>query len=244
LFHQVCDDVCGPKDTYGVTRRELERMLRTLRESGYESVSIDDYVRGVTGRRVLLTFDDSRADAYRGADPVLRATRMRATMFAITDGAERRDPFHMSWSELAEAQGSGRWDVQLHAHRGHTHVDTGASKAPFYANRQPDESLEVWRGRVTRDLEEGISLLRGHVPGFAPLAFAVPFGDYGQKGSNDDAIAPAFRRVLDDQFPVWFTQDRAPARTDTHERFRFTVLASTTTAEVLAWLEAVASGSR
>ena len=104
---------------------------------------------------------------------------MFADMGAIDRGADE----YASWNELARMQRSGRWEIQLHAGRGHHNIPSApGTTGPFYANRdvRADESLEDWRERVTADLDWGERQLRRHVPGYRPLGFAPPYGAYGQ----------------------------------------------------------------
>jgi hypothetical protein len=45
-----------------------------------------------------------------------------------------------------------------------------------------------WQERVRSDIEWGQEILADHVPGYEPLGFAVPYGSYGQDGTNDERI--------------------------------------------------------
>ena len=261
LFHQVCPDVCGPEATYGVTQTELMKMLLAVQSAGYTTITIADYVRAMQGetadlpaRPLLVTFDDGRLDAYRGADDVLRAVGARATMYVMTAELNRNPAFRMLGAEVDAAFASGRWDIQLHAHGGHVRVhagvdDTGApALMPFYASRKHTagdiESFAAWKARTEDDVSTGQSLLAARIGGarYASLTFAVPFGDYGQQDTNDPAIAPAFRSFLDARFAVWFTQPSedpdfsAPSTTESHEAPRFTIYRTTTAELVYDWL--------
>jgi len=270
LFHAICPAACGPADTYGVTQQEFTRILLAAESAGYRTISIANYVKAMQGdwgtlppRPLLVTFDDGRLDGYRGADDVLRMLGERAVMYVITASADANSAFAMRWSEILSAQSSSRWDMQLHAHAGHTRVsvqepaDGGLPDAavvgPFYAWRrwQPGtpvqsahaESFAEWKVRAESDITTGSERLVAEL-GPSPersLSFAVPFGDYGQVHSNDVGIAPSLRSFLDAHFPVWFTQPHAdPDFTTTlsasHEAFRYTIVRSTTAETVYSWL--------
>jgi peptidoglycan/xylan/chitin deacetylase (PgdA/CDA1 family) len=263
LFHQVCPSECAPSDTYGVSQLELARILNMLRVAGFTSISIAAYdafhagtSRGLPTQPILLTFDDGRLDAYRGADAILAAAGARATQFIITEKPESGAAQFMSWAEIAAAQASGRWDIQLHGHHGHRRIPTSpaqgnAGLGAFYGNLAyspvlyPEgnhlETLEQWRARTEADVREGEALLAQHVPGYVPLTFALPFGDYGQFRSmtNDERIGPAQRAFLDRRFRAWFTQPSSDPDFTTrgkHEVWRYTVRFGTTAETLYAWL--------
>jgi peptidoglycan/xylan/chitin deacetylase (PgdA/CDA1 family) len=246
------------------------RILLAVRSAGYKTVTIGDYVRALHGdwsqmpsRPILVTFDDGRLDGYRGADDVLRVLGERAVTFIITARPDRNEAFFMHWSEIAAAEDSGRWDVQLHAHEGHVRIRVdpspeGATRGSFYGWRrydlatpsdggQPDrgtlESFIDWKARVESDILIGRSRLASHLGDRADRAtsFALPYGDYGQLHSNDPAIAPELRVFLDAHYAVWFTQefsdpDFTTTLSPTHEACRYTIFGSTTAEQVYAWL--------
>jgi hypothetical protein len=265
LFHQICPTACVDADTYGMTQAEFQRTMLMLKNAGYTTISSAEYVRflrnewaGLPSSPIYVTFDDGRLDAYRGADDVLRATGTKATMFVITGQAEAQNPFYMSWSEIAAAQASGRWDIQLHGGQGHSRiparvdVNGNVVELPYYANRRYDpvaypngdhlEPLDAWRTRAQQDVLKALALLKQKVPGFTQLTFAVPFGDYGQQGtSNDPAIAAENRAWFGLRFAAWFTQpsdnpDFNVTSQPTKERPRYTIKNTTTADSVYAWL--------
>jgi peptidoglycan/xylan/chitin deacetylase (PgdA/CDA1 family) len=275
LFHEVCPGVCGPASTYGISQADLMKMLLAIGSAGFTTISIDAYARAMRGqtaglpeRPILVTFDDGRLDAYRGADDVLRVLGAKATMYLITNElGKKASSYPMSTAEIETAFASGRWDMQLHAHAGHVFIEAGPSSAgaptmmPFYAARRSlpkasgaERALEPfggWKNRAAEDLAEGKALIAAYFGGYryASLTFAVPYGDYGQKATNDPAIAPDLRATLDSHFEVWFTQPPDPdftgppsGPTATHEAGRFTVQRETTVEAVYDWLARRSSG--
>ena len=152
-------------------------------------------------------------------------------------------------------QASGRWDVQEHAGEGHVTIPTGVDATgadvlkPFYAWRRYDpvrwptgdhlESYEGWKARAEGDIAQAQALLRAHVPGFQPLAFAVPFGDYGQFHNNDARIPTELAAYLKAQFGVYLVQpqDDPPFSAPTREPWRYTVRSTTTADDIYAWLK-------
>lgn len=205
------------RDGYSTSARSFARQLALLRHLGYTALSMRQWVsfrqgHGALPRKpILLTFDDGRLDSYRGADRVLAREHMRAAMFVITGQIDRRNPFYLSWQELHRMHDSGRWDIEPHAHDGHTQVTMSASgrRAPFYAARRYTrshglESLAAWEARVDTDLFTLERRFAQH--GFRPDAFAVPYSDYGQGVTNDPAIAGLLGGLLTRQFGSYFLQ--------------------------------------
>jgi peptidoglycan/xylan/chitin deacetylase (PgdA/CDA1 family) len=209
----------GPaRDGYSTSQRAFARQLALLKELGYTTISTRRWAdfragktAGLPAKPILLTFDDGRLDSYRGADAVLQRMGMRAAIFVITGPIERRSPFYLTWAELHRMQASGRWDVEPHAHDGHSEVAVSAEgkRAPFYAARrftrsEGRETLQGWEARVGGDL---FALRRRFVAqGLEPHAFAVPFGDYGQRAANDPEIPKLLSALLTRQFGSFFIQ--------------------------------------
>ena len=80
---------------------------------------------------------------------------------------------------------------------------------PFYAYRGSEEILGGWRERVFSDITWGEEQLAFRVRGYRPLAFAPPYGNYGQAGTNDQRIPRELLDRLLQSFEVVFTQDRS-----------------------------------
>ena len=230
------------EDRYSISPREFARHMLMLHDQGFQSVGMGEYVRARQGHRqglprkpILITFDDGRLDSFTGSDAVLRALGFRATMFVVTASHDDPGSFALSWPELRGMHASGVWDIQLHAAEGHSRiaVDASGRRGYFYVNREVAadgraETFKEYGARVTRDLKQGRDTLKREIPGASPLAFAFPFGSYGQNGTNDDRIPPFLRSLVGATYPaVFVTEGRAevPAREsamDAIERFEIT----------------------
>jgi peptidoglycan/xylan/chitin deacetylase (PgdA/CDA1 family) len=159
-----------------------------------------------------LTFDDGRADSWTGADAILRKLRFNAVMFVDTGRVDRCDPEYLTWPELRTVQDSGRWLLQLHAGaHGHEYIQYGRDEdqtGPFYAYKELHEKFAHWQKRVRSDIDGGKQTLADHFDGFMPLAFALPYGAYGQQGTNGDRIPADLLGWLTQEFGAVVTQDR------------------------------------
>jgi hypothetical protein len=243
----------GPaRDGYSVSRVAFARQLALLEHLGYTAISMRQWADFRAGRRaglpakpILLTFDDGRLDSYRGADRELQRMGMRAAIFVITGDIEKRNPFYLTWTELHRMQKSGRWDIEPHAYEGHRQVtiDPAGDQAPFYAARRytrsgGQESLADWEARVSDDL---FALRQQFADqGLTPHAFAVPFGDYGQWGTNDPRIQGLLTGLLTRQFGSFFLEadDNDPGFTQpgTGAAGRYELRTGTTLDALYGWL--------
>jgi peptidoglycan/xylan/chitin deacetylase (PgdA/CDA1 family) len=195
------------------------RQMALLDHAGYETIALDEFVRFVNGEQVrlpprplLLTFDGGRLDSWTGSDAILRELDLNAVVFVNVGRVEERQRAYLTWRELNRLQASGRWDVQLQSGTGGRQIQYGPAPddvGPFYAYRGAEERFHGWRERAFSDITYGEQQLAHHIEGYRPLAFAPPYGNYGQVATNDRRIP---RQLLDRlllSFEVVFTQDRS-----------------------------------
>jgi hypothetical protein len=247
VYHGIGDR----DDGYSVTRRNFAEQMAALRQMRFQAIDIRQYVRfrrglraGLPPRPILITFDDGRLDSYRGADRILARIGFRATIFVITDQVERKNPFYLTWDELHRMADSGRWDVQPHADKGHVRVayDRRGRTAPFYAVRRYThsggrEDFADYEERVTSDVFAARDALKDQ--GFEPLAFAVPYGDYGQRSGGDRRIPSFMGEFLRRLFGAVFVEDERNApdySRPTGMAARYEVHSATTADQLYMWL--------
>jgi peptidoglycan/xylan/chitin deacetylase (PgdA/CDA1 family) len=230
-------------------RAAFASQMKMLDAIGAHTISARQFAAFVAGRAslpsrpVLITFDDGRTDSWTGADDLLRRYGFRATMFVIANkpGSER---FFLSWRQLRTMAASGRWDLEEHAGAGHTlvRVDEQGTQGPYYAYRTFDprhgrETFAHWRRRVTGDISWGAAEIARHVPGFRAALFALPYGNYGQEGTNDPRIAAYLSAWLVKRFAAIFIQEHpAFATAGTQIVNRLSIHDTTTADELYAWL--------
>ena len=203
-----------------VAPKQFARDVERLRDAGYETITLATFTRFLRGqpvalppRPVLLTLDHGRRDAFNGADEVLRAHGFTAVGFLDVGRIAAGDPAYLRWSELDRLQRSGRWDMQLESGTGRFKIRYGprpGDVGPFYAYRGADEVLGGWRERVFGDISAAERQLARRIRGYRPLAFAPPYGNYGQAGTNDPEIPRLLLARLHQSFPVVFVDDRSP----------------------------------
>ncbi|HEY2161073.1 MAG TPA: polysaccharide deacetylase family protein [Solirubrobacteraceae bacterium] len=219
-------DFSNPADAnYGVDVDAFSKQMTLMKHAGYQTIALQTFIDFVHGkpvelppRPVLLTFDDARADSWTGGDGILRKLGFSAVLFVDVGRVEAHDPEYMTWAELNTAEGSGRWNLQLHSGKGHELIRYGPGPDDFgasYAYEKEGEDFDGWRGRTRSDIESAQRALAEHVGSYRPLAFAPPFGNYGQEGTNDPRIPGDLLGWLKQRYAAIFTQDRnARARPD------------------------------
>jgi peptidoglycan/xylan/chitin deacetylase (PgdA/CDA1 family) len=223
LYHGVApaSGFSHPADAeYGLDPDDFAKQMTLLKHAGYQTITLDRFGRFVRGedvrlppRPLLLTFDDGRADSWTGGDGILRELGFNAVMFVDVGAVDRGDSEYLTWTELGTVERSDRWELQLHSGEGHQQIRYGPGDddfGPYYAYREGDESFEGWRDRAFGDITWGREELTENVPGVPALAFAPPFGNYGQEGTNDERIPGTLLGWLLDRYAIVFTQDRSP----------------------------------
>ena len=203
--------------SYGIGTEDFAKQMTMIQHAGYETIDLQTFIDFVQKKPVdlpprplLLTFDDARADSWTGADGILRKLHFNAVMFVDVGRVDGGDPEYLTWQELATVQDSGRWQLQLHSGKGHTQIHYGPGSddyGPFYAYEEQGEDFDGWRDRVQSDIAWGQKTLADHISAYRPLAFAPPYGSYGQDGTNDPRIPDDLLGWLTQRYDAVFTQD-------------------------------------
>jgi peptidoglycan/xylan/chitin deacetylase (PgdA/CDA1 family) len=220
LYHGIGSesDFADPSDAeYGVDVDDFAKQMTLMEHAGYRTVGLQTFLDFVQGRKVdlparplLLTFDDARADSWTGADGILRKLGYRAVMFVDVGRVDVGDPEYLTWAELDTVAAGGRWRLELHSGQGHEQIHYGPGPddyGAFYAYKRQGEDFDGWQERTRSDIEWGQRLLAEHVPAYRPLAFAPPYGNYGQDGTNDSRIPDDLLGWLERRYDAIFTQD-------------------------------------
>ena len=251
LYHGIgtTDQFVDPADAaYAITRENFAKQMALLQHAGYHTVTLAQlsaYVSGhpeqLPSRPLLITFDDGLASSWLDGDGALKREGFTATMFVDAGRVSDHAQGYLTWDELKTMQSSGRWDIQLHAWQGHRMIRFGPGEndyGAFYAYREEHESLEGWRQRAFGDISEGASRLHKQLPAEQAVAFAPPYGNYGQEGTNDSHIPTELLSWLLDRYQIVFVQNRCIFSSPHEEQplGRFQISHSTTGGELHAEL--------
>jgi hypothetical protein len=228
MYHSI-----GGRPSYLTTSRaQFAAQMLALKLGGFHTLTIGQYAAYVHGdlrnlpeRPILITFDDGRQDAYLAANGILRGYGFHATELAVPGWVVHNPGFSVSWAELEQMHRGTTWDAEPHFGYGPEKVTvskTGAAGARFgylqYLPAVPGrpghpghpghlETFAEFRKAFTGNELYGIQQFRDHLPGFRPLATAIPGSDYGQIGTNDPLIRTYVLSWLDRHFSVVFGGD-------------------------------------
>lgn len=228
MYHSI-----GGRPSYLTTSRiQFAQQMRALKLGGFHTLTIAQYAAYVRGhaaglpaRPILLTFDDGRQDAYLAANGILRSYGFHATDLAVPGWVTGHPGFSLSWDEIARMSHGTTWNVEPHFGYGPEKVQiskTGATGARLgylqYLPAVPGrpghprhpghvETFARFRKQFTGNELWGIHQFQEHLPGFQPLATAIPGSNYGQAGTNDPLIPPYVLSWLDRHFAVVFGGD-------------------------------------
>lgn len=202
-------------DRYVVSRTHFAQQMRALRLAGFAPITttqLADYIRTGSTRPlprkpILITFDDGRTDAMLQADPILRDTGMKATMFVIGEAANGISFYYESWKHLRAYAASGRWELANHTYGLHRRFDDVKGREPVSAlvAPRPNEPIASFEARIGADLARNQLMLRER-GGVVSAAFSYPYGDWGQHARKRGIVA-ALQRALRKHVQVAFDQD-------------------------------------
>lgn len=218
--------VSGPPTSLSISRKLFVEQMTALKVGGFHPISMAQYLaftqghyQGLPPRPILLTFDDGRLDAYRSALSVIKGLHFHAVDIVVPGWVTSNHRFSQDWPEMQQLESSGRWDIESHFGYGHEWVRInkagrlgGAFADLQYLPRSHGkpgrlETFAQFRQRFATNMLWSIRELRQHVPGYQPIAMAIPRGDYGQGHTNDRRIPHFVISWLDKHFPVVFGGD-------------------------------------
>ena len=219
----VYHGIVSEQDRFSMTPETFKEQMFALKRAGYDAIGLEDLERfmdgeALNGKPFLLTFDDGRADSFRGADPVLRALGWKAVMFIATGQSfpdEVANNYYLIGDEITEMVETGRWEIGSHAvqRNGGFIPISPTEEGNFLSNRMwldaenRFETGDEYASRVAGELSFSRDKLEG-ILGTSIKAFSFPFGDYGQQGKNlsDKDAVTIVRETVQDNYEFAFLQ--------------------------------------
>lgn len=182
--------VRGPEE---ISRVQFEEHIRALRENGFNPIGLEDvrafYQEGrlLPRKAVLVTLEQGRKSSYLETRSILRSQRWRAVMFVRADTIRDKDPGALRWPILRDMARSGMWDIAAESCMGFQRIPAGPdgetgnffSTPQWLATEQQLETPAEFTARIQGDHEAMLAVFEERL-GRKPIAFAYPYGDYGQ----------------------------------------------------------------
>lgn len=182
--------VQGPEE---VSREQFRQHIQALRERGYNPIGLADVKAFYeTGRRlprkaVLVTLGQAKRSSYLETRDILRAHRWKAVMFVRADAIRNREPGALRWPILRDMARSETWDIGAESFAGFQRIPAGPagetgnffSTPRWFPAEKRLERPEEFLARIRADHEQMTAEFKTGMDQ-SPLAFAFPYGDYGQ----------------------------------------------------------------
>jgi spore germination protein YaaH/peptidoglycan/xylan/chitin deacetylase (PgdA/CDA1 family) len=216
LYHGLIKE---PNAT-NVAVEQFSRQMRALKEAGYYTISSEELLdfyggKEFYGKPILITFDDGRKDSYYGADKVLEKLGFKATMYVATGKQLAGDPFFLSWKELADMKGSGRWELEPHGREAHNRIqiDQDGNYGHYLTNKMwlDDRARLETDGeaalRVMDDYRNAAEDLKSHFPDLQVRTYAIPLNDYGVEPNNFPRASGINEEALEQFYKMGMVQD-------------------------------------
>lgn len=223
LYHGVIREPDWNPDEVSIRLVDFKKQMFALKKAGYQTVKLEDYLAFTKGEKelpeksFLITFDDGRKDSYYPVDPILKTLGYTAVMNVITGRSLGLDKgktfFHLSQGELRKMIESGRWEMDSHGRNDHDYqkIDSNGKDGHFLSNKlwltekNRLETEDEYRKRIYNDLLGSKNDLEKKL-GIKALAFAYPFGDFGQASENFPESRGIIIEIAKAIFPLSFAQ--------------------------------------
>ena len=218
-YHRVVSD---DNDLNNVTASAFRDQMLTLKRAGWETVSLEEYLAFVKGKRelpersFLITFDDGAKESFYPVDPLFQALDYEGVIYVIASAAQTEEStYYLSSTEIKRMLKSGRWDIGSHSYDGHRPYQVSETRYDgiFFADKlwlsdkNRNETEAEFSERVEHDLVRARHELELEY-GVPINTFAFPLGnETGIEGAaNFPEGAPITERTAGNFYDVGFLQ--------------------------------------
>ena len=132
-------------DNLVVDSEKFEKELKTLKQLGYETMTLDDYYCWKNkeckkhGKKVLITFDDGYTNNYEYAYPLLKKYNMNAVVFCVGAYVEANDDIHMNKETLDKVRKDyPNIEIASHSYGMHFHSEKTYDEVMADANQMKE----------------------------------------------------------------------------------------------------------
>ncbi len=177
----------------------LDSHLDALSANGYSPITLRDALEllhqgaPVPRRAVLITIDSHNKDAASIARRALRNHGWNGVMFVDTQAIAEHQKGAMNWQYLKSLANSRSFEISSMGHVGAQEVTTSPNENKghyltslmWHEETGQPETLAELQARVVQDHTTSRNLAEEHL-GQQPMAYAYPFGDFGQYRHPDN----------------------------------------------------------
>lgn len=218
-YHRIVSDA---NDLNNVTSEHFRDQMVTLKEAGWETITLKEYLAYQRGeielpeRSFLITFDDGAKESFYPVDPIFKMLGYEGVMYVIAAAAHTPESvYYLSPEEIRRMLDTGRWEIGSHSYDGHRPypADATGTDGIFFADRlwrASDNRVETeseFTARVQSDLARARTALEQEY-GEPIESFAFPLGNETgiQGAANFPAGAGITEREASRVYPLGFLQ--------------------------------------
>ena len=149
-YHMIKDKAAADEYEYAVPVEDFKAQLDYLKAEGYETITLQEYMRARKGKAVLpkkpivLTFDDGYEDNYTTLLPMLEERGMKGTVYMVTNDIGR--PGYLTWDQLRDMQNRC---IELGSHTANHQPLTELSSQMRQDELRLSKLLMEWNGLKT-----------------------------------------------------------------------------------------------
>jgi peptidoglycan/xylan/chitin deacetylase (PgdA/CDA1 family) len=171
LLPVLCFHRFGPEkkgDDYQISASHLDRMLRWLKEHGYQSVSMADALGGFTNtaKPVIISIDDGFESGWTVAGPIFKRWGFKAAYFLHPKLIGKHG--RINWSQVHAMEAEG-FEVGCHS-QWHSNL----------AKREPGETAKQYAARLQDEVVDCKKLLEADLK-HPVIAYAYPYGAWNPR---------------------------------------------------------------
>jgi len=126
LYHAIEEVYPDEISNLAITSALFEEHMQTLLQSGYTTITFQDYIdfkynnKKLPEKPIIIAFDDGYLSNYTKAFPILKKYGMKATIFIVASTVGKMYPeinySHFTWAQAREMRESGLIEIGSHTY--------------------------------------------------------------------------------------------------------------------------------
>ena len=203
--------------TNEVQPSQFRDQLHALKDAGYMPITLLDVEalvhegKPVPRKAVLLTFDHARRTSYFAVHSMLRQAGWNAVMFLWTRPIVEHDEASLLWPYVKSMVRSRIWEIGAESYDGFSRIPCSPkgrlgnfmTSPRWIAGEKRFESLREFQERLEADHTRCLQTIREQAES-TPIAYAYPFGDFGQYQSRAIVTRPVNLALVEKNYRLGF----------------------------------------